>query len=79
MTTMPTTARTRRPGFSTLRSARGLLGLPTLLETLRRWRRVARERHLLEELDDRMLRDIGLAREDARREAARPYWDSAPR
>lgn len=46
------------------------------LAMLRRWRQTARERRQLEEMDDRMLRDIGLAREDARREAARPFWDA---
>ena len=48
------------------------------LAMLRRWRRTARERRQLQALNDRMLRDIGLAREDARREAARPFWDARP-
>lgn len=35
----------------------------------------ARQRRRLAELDDDMLRDIGLTREDARAEARRPIWD----
>ena len=37
--------------------------------------RVANRRHLAE-LDDRLLRDIGLSRYDAMREAAKPFWRS---
>jgi uncharacterized protein YjiS (DUF1127 family) len=39
---------------------------------------LARQRRHLAELDDAMLRDIGLTREQALREARRPRWD-APR
>lgn len=39
------------------------------------WRRVALERRRLLELDDRILKDIGLSREDASREASRPFWE----
>ena len=35
-------------------------------------------RHLAE-MDDRMLRDIGITRLDARMEAARSPWDHGPR
>ena len=38
-----------------------------------RWRRY-RERCALLDLDDRLLRDIGLSRDDARREAAMRFW-----
>lgn len=34
-----------------------------------------RQRRALSELDARLLRDIGVPPEDARREAARPAWD----
>jgi uncharacterized protein YjiS (DUF1127 family) len=59
--------------LSALPAARRLprLGLPPLA----RWWRVRRERRLLLELNDYMLNDIGLTREQARREAARPFWD----
>ena len=39
------------------------------------WSRVARERRRLLELDEHILRDIGLTPEEARREATRPFWD----
>jgi uncharacterized protein YjiS (DUF1127 family) len=34
----------------------------------------ARQRGLLEGLDDRMLADIGITREQAEREARKPFW-----
>lgn len=37
---------------------------------------VARSRKGLTRLDDHLLRDIGLTREDARAEARRPVWDA---
>ena len=44
----------------------------------RRWLRAAatrwRERGLLEQLDDRMLRDIGISRSQALAEARKPFW-----
>ena len=44
--------------------------------TLAAWnRREAQRRHLLE-LDERLLRDVGLSREDAEAEAAKPFWRS---
>lgn len=38
-----------------------------------------RQRRHLAALDDALLADIGLTREDARREAARPFWDLSAR
>ena len=40
---------------------------------------VARQRRRLAELGDDALRDIGVAPDEARREAARPFWDLPPR
>ncbi len=40
---------------------------------------VRRERRALARLDDRMLKDIGLSRADANREAARSLTDLGPR
>jgi len=40
--------------------------------------RVATTRQELAGMDDRMLRDIGITRADALREAARKPWDHAP-
>jgi uncharacterized protein YjiS (DUF1127 family) len=43
--------------------------------TLLRWHELARQRRELMRLDDTMLKDIGLTRADALREAERPFWD----
>jgi uncharacterized protein YjiS (DUF1127 family) len=42
--------------------------------TLLRRMRVHRERQALRELDDRMLRDIGVSRSDANRESLKRFW-----
>ena len=39
------------------------------------WHEVARQRHALRKLDDRMLRDIGVSQADVERECLRPFWD----
>ncbi|MCO8145698.1 DUF1127 domain-containing protein [Rhodovulum tesquicola] len=52
--------------------------LPALGDLLRRiglGLGVARQRHRLAELDDTLLRDIGLTRDEALAEARRPVWD----
>lgn len=56
-------------GRVVFRGARGILA------RLLAWQELARERRALLELDQRMLEDIGLRREDALREASRPFWD----
>lgn len=38
------------------------------------WMQRDRERQMLGEIDDRMLRDIGLDRGDVLAEAAKPFW-----
>jgi uncharacterized protein YjiS (DUF1127 family) len=45
-----------------------------VLWTLREWRRRARDRSQLAQLDDRMLRDIGLTRADAEFLSNKPFW-----
>ncbi|MCP5368041.1 MAG: DUF1127 domain-containing protein [Hyphomicrobiales bacterium] len=45
------------------------------LDTLAEWQERARQRRQLQELDDHMLRDLGLSRADAQRESERPFWD----
>lgn len=45
-----------------------------LLDRLRALRYRAHGRALLARLDERMLRDIGVRREDAQREADKPFW-----
>jgi len=38
------------------------------------WRRRSRDRRALATMSDRSLRDIGLTRYDAAREASKPFW-----
>lgn len=38
------------------------------------WWDRARQRHHLLQLDDRLLRDVGLTRAGVEREAAKPFW-----
>ncbi len=45
-----------------------------ILETLLVWQERDRQRRHLAALDDRLLRDIGISRADAAREAAIPFW-----
>ncbi len=45
------------------------------ITTLLRWQELARQRRALRRLDDHMLKDIGLSRADAWREAERSFWD----
>jgi uncharacterized protein YjiS (DUF1127 family) len=46
----------------------------SILATLRRWIDVSRERHALANLDDAALADLGLRREEVRREADKYFW-----
>ena len=50
--------------------------LTIILDTLATWQERASQRYRLAELDDRMLRDVGLSRADIRREVERPFWRS---
>jgi uncharacterized protein YjiS (DUF1127 family) len=56
-----------RPGV-----AAWLLGA---VELVLGWQEVARQRRALLALDERLLKDIGITRADAEREAGRPFWD----
>lgn len=38
------------------------------------WHERSRQRRALMKLDDRMLRDIGIARSEAENEARKPFW-----
>jgi uncharacterized protein YjiS (DUF1127 family) len=42
--------------------------------TLLEWQERTRQRRQLSELDDRMLKDIGLTRADVAREVEKPFW-----
>jgi uncharacterized protein YjiS (DUF1127 family) len=44
------------------------------LEILLAWQDRAAQRRALAELDDRLLKDIGLTRADVDRECAKPFW-----
>jgi uncharacterized protein YjiS (DUF1127 family) len=48
--------------------------LPSLLATLRLWRKRARERAQLANFSLRELHDIGLSNADAMQEASKPFW-----
>ena len=48
--------------------------LSNLLSRFLGWRERARGRLLLQQLDDRMLRDVGLSRSDVDRECAKHFW-----
>ncbi|MFG1427270.1 DUF1127 domain-containing protein [Roseixanthobacter glucoisosaccharinicivorans] len=56
------------------RSATPLDRLVWLVGMLRVWMRRARERRELADLDDDQMRDAGISREAARREAEKPFW-----
>jgi uncharacterized protein YjiS (DUF1127 family) len=43
-------------------------------DTVLDWQERARQRHRLGEMDDHLLRDIGLSRADLEHEAAKPFW-----
>jgi len=45
-----------------------------VVATVREWRRRTRDRAHLAELDDRMLKDIGLTRTDAEFLINKPFW-----
>jgi len=51
-----------------------IFGPAALLSRFRAWRERALSRHLLLQLDDRMLRDVGLSRSDADRECNKHFW-----
>ncbi len=50
-------------------------GLARAILTLLRWQELVRQRRALLKMDDRMLKDIGISRADALREAGRRFWD----
>jgi uncharacterized protein YjiS (DUF1127 family) len=56
------------------RSGSGSAMIRGLSEMVLNWRTRSRDRQFLLELDDRALRDIGLTRAEAYREATKPFW-----
>ena len=61
-----------RPSRTT--AGRGLV--TRLFDQLIEWLDRARQRRHLGELDDRLLRDIGLSRAEVENEVSRPFWHS---
>jgi uncharacterized protein YjiS (DUF1127 family) len=51
-----------------------MLDLGALARTIYDWQERAEQRHRLDGLDDRMLRDIGVDRASAKEEATKPFW-----
>jgi uncharacterized protein YjiS (DUF1127 family) len=45
-----------------------------VIDTILMWHERSYQRHLLAEMDDRMLRDIGLEPGDVLEETAKPFW-----
>ena len=43
--------------------------------TLHTWLARSRERHMLTELDEHMLKDIGMTRADVVVESGKPFWE----
>ncbi|HSA80924.1 MAG TPA: DUF1127 domain-containing protein [Geminicoccaceae bacterium] len=56
-------------------AARLRAALSWVILTLLRWQELARQRRALAAMSDHMLKDLGLTRADALREAGRPFWD----
>jgi uncharacterized protein YjiS (DUF1127 family) len=54
--------------------ASGVHQVSALAHTLRRWGQRRHQRQALQDLDAHQLRDIGISREDAQREASKPFW-----
>jgi uncharacterized protein YjiS (DUF1127 family) len=48
-----------------------------VLVKIRLWGEICRQRKQLSKMDDYLLKDIGLSRVDADREANRKFWDSS--
>lgn len=67
-------------GFGTVSGSGFELAAKRLVALLDVWARRRHDRRVLAELDERLLRDIGIDRQAALREAERPFWDGgAPR
>lgn len=45
-----------------------------ILTTLALWQERAAQRHHLADIGEPQLKDMGLTRDDVRREAAKPFW-----
>ncbi|MDE0944681.1 MAG: DUF1127 domain-containing protein [Alphaproteobacteria bacterium] len=52
----------------------GSFSFKTIFATISLWSDRIRQRRDLAELDDFMLRDLGLSRRDVRWESSKPFW-----
>lgn len=50
------------------------LGLPRVIANIRFWRSRSKQRAHLNNLDDHLLKDIGLSYKQANDEARKPFW-----
>ena len=50
------------------------LQFANVIDTILSWHERGYQRHLLAEMDDRMLSDIGLESQDVLEETAKPFW-----
>ena len=64
----------RRSGGFTLLARLLFQTVAGALQQVNRWRQVRRQRRALYELSDYMLKDIGISRYEAMREAEKPFW-----
>jgi uncharacterized protein YjiS (DUF1127 family) len=60
--------------YSTWHPKRPVHPAAAAIALIRTWIRRARQRRALAALDDRSLRDIGITRVEAAREAGKPFW-----
>lgn len=64
-----------RRGLQEIRTVAGVFGaVIRMIDLVFLWQERAHSRYRLSQLDDRMLKDIGIDRVDALREAAKPFW-----
>ena len=72
----PTLTRNPIPGLPGLAQLGAGLNsaLPVLWETLVAWQERANQRGQLASLEGRLLKDMGISRAEAEREAAKPFW-----
>lgn len=72
----PTGVRTRSPTLPAIRFGGAVPA--SRLGSFMRWYDRYLQRRALAELDDRMLADIGITRQDVEREIRKPFWRWAP-
>ncbi len=58
----------------TITTQRHVSGLQSVLRAVHAWASRHRSRQSLARLDDHMLRDIGLGRQDAQQECTKAFW-----